>query len=144
MIGVVYALLGLLAVTTTGLITFALLERKANREQLAMRDLYDTLDEQFDDLEADRNAIKAALDTKANELAAEHELRVAAEKQRDDANQRARTRVVQFLMKTGVADAIRIVDDLLSADGVPEEVPAGDPTRTDDDLLRPAGLQPPR
>lgn len=145
--GVVYAFIGLLAVAIGGLITFAVLNHRAKNEQLAARDMLDKEREQHRVTAGELTAEIAAHETTRKSLAAEQKLRATVEVQRNDAYRQARDYYVERLKGAGVADAIRIIDDLLSAplpSGMSKEVPAGDPATTEDDLLAPAGLQSPR
>lgn len=115
----------------------------AVKEQLAARDMLDKEREQKQVALGELATEAAAHAVTQKRLLAEQDLRASVESQRNDAYRRARDYYAARLKASGVADAIRIVDDLLSAPlpGVVREeeatVPAGDPNRTDDDLLPP-------
>lgn len=114
----------------------------ASKEQLAARDLLDQEREQHRVTRGELATEAAGHATTTKRLEAEQKLREAVEVQRNEAARRARDFYVARLQKSGVADAIRLVDDLLNAElpGLVREearVPAGDPNRTDDDLLAP-------
>jgi len=101
------------------------------------------LDQEREHLRESRSALarsKSELDATKAELNAERKLRSSVEQERDDAVTRSRTNLTNLiagLEKAGVADAIRVVDDLLAGMQDEHTVPAGDPDRTDDDLLSP-------
>jgi hypothetical protein len=115
---------------------------KAKDEQLACRDLLDQEREQHRKTRGELATEVAGHATTQKRLDAEQKLRVEVEAQRNEAFRVARDFYAEKLMNSGVADAIKLVDSVLSGPlpGVVsggETVPAGDPNRTDDDLLAP-------
>ncbi len=129
--------------TLVGLLAVVVLAFKyagAVREQLAARDLLDTEREELRKTRGELDVETATHAVTAKRLDEERELRIAVEAQRNDAYRRARDFYAAKLKASNVADAVRLVDELLALPVVvPEDhdVPAGDPARTDDDLLRP-------
>jgi hypothetical protein len=115
MTGIIYGLLGLLAIALGGLITFALLERKNNREILAVRDLYETLDEQFDALEVDRNGLVVELAATRDLLKKERDLRASAESERNQCVREDRENTIKLIETSGIADAVALGNRILSA-----------------------------
>jgi hypothetical protein len=133
--------------TLVGLVAVIVLAFKlvaSAREQIALRDLLDSEREQHRATRGELDTETAAHQATAKALAVEKQLRTSVEVQRNDAYRRARDFYVERLKASSVADAVRLVDDLLSLPLpgiVPvEEVPAGDPATTEDDLLKPPGL----
>jgi hypothetical protein len=130
--------IGLVAV-----ITLAFKYAGAIRGQLEILANYAKLDEEYDALEVDRNGLKVELDGARESLRRERDLRAAVEAERNEAYRKARDYYAARIKASSVADAVRLVDELLSMPipgGVSEDLPAGDPARTDDDLLKPAGM----
>lgn len=130
---------GLVSITLA-FVTLAFLNRKDAREGMALRDLLDKEREETRVVRGQLAAEEAAREVTEKRLRAEQDLRAAVESQRNDAYRRARDYYAARIKAAGVADAVRLVDDLLSVPlpGVQEgTVPAGDPNRTDDDLIAP-------
>jgi hypothetical protein len=114
----------------------------ASREQLAVRDLLDEEREQHRKTRGELEVETAAHGVTKKQLKAEKQLRASVESERNHAYQQARNDVVERIKKSKVADAQHILADLLALPlpgFVPsgETVPAGDPNRTDDDLIKP-------
>jgi hypothetical protein len=111
------------------------------REQIACRDMLDQEREELRTVRGQLALEEAAHEATQKQLRAERNLRAAVESQRNDAERRCRDYYAEQIRNSGVADAISLVDRLLSmplpgvvSDG---KVPTGDPARTDDDLLAP-------
>jgi hypothetical protein len=113
----------------------------ATKEQLAARDLLDSEREQHRQTRGELDVEAAARAATEKKLEAEKKLRESVEVERNEAMRLARDQVAEHIRNAGVADAIRLVDSIyaLPLPGVVREevVPAGDPSRTDDDLLQP-------
>ena len=114
---------------------------RSKDEQLAARDMLDAERKELAKVRGELDVETAAHAVTQKRLSAEQELRASVEAQRNDAFRTARDHYAERLKNSGVADAIRIVDELLSGPlpgVVPDKVvPAGDPARSDDDLLDP-------
>lgn len=142
-----WALLGGLLLVTAAFVTQTFLGRKDARELLAARDMLDQEREETRVVRGQLASEEAAHEVTEKLLKKEQALRATAEAERNDAYRRARDYYAERIRNSGVADAIHLVDSILAlplpgvvrdaSDGVSEVVPAGDPNRTDDDLLRP-------
>jgi hypothetical protein len=145
--GVVYGLLGLLAVSTGGLVTFAVLNHRAKNEQLAARDMLDSEREQHRVARGECNLETAAHAVTRDELRKEKNLRASAESQRNQAYQEGADHVVKRIKTANIADANRLLAGLLAdplAGFVPQAVPEGrstapGPDRLENPFVQPAG-----
>lgn len=142
-IGLVYALgIGLIA-ATAGVLALALLGRRDAKELLAARDVLEKLDEQFDALEVDRNGLKVEIDSERTKTKTLTDRVAVAEAQRNEAQRRERDHVIERIKSAKVADANRIIADLLStplADSVPQAVSRSAQPTSGDGLMDPAEL----
>jgi hypothetical protein len=111
------------------------------RELLATRDLYEKLDEEFDALEVDRNGLKAELDSERKKTAKLTDRVSEAEAERNEAQRKERLYVVEKIKRAGIADANRIVADILAAPLVVHKaVPRSEEPISGDGLMDPAEL----
>lgn len=120
-------------------VTLAFLNRKDSRELHAARDRIEKLDEQHDGVVKERDDLVLKLAAKTEEHRKEKALRIDVEAQRDNAFAIMRDRIVEYMKKAKVADANRVISDLLAMRlGVPQAVPAGRAASPGpDDLERP-------
>lgn len=140
-----WALLGGLLLVTSAFVTLTFLNRKDGRELIAARDRIEKLDEEYGELERDRNGLTVELAAARELLAKERDLRAVAESQRNTAFQQARDQLVERIKKSNVADAQRLVADLLAAPlpgFVPQAVPEGRATAPGPDRLINPWVQP--
>lgn len=136
MIALAWAFVGFAALALTAIATLAVLNHRSKNEQLACRDLLDAERERNRVLENDLRLETSAHAVTRDELRKERDLRASAESQRNDAYREARDHVIERIKKAGVADAQRIISDLLSAPlGVPQAVPEGRATAPGPDRL---------
>jgi hypothetical protein len=141
-IALAVALAALATLSTGAAIAFALLGRRDNRELLVAKDMIDQERAELRTVRGDLTTEVAAHAATVKKLEAEKKLRESVEVERNEAARLAREQVAEHIRNAGVADAIHLVDSIyaLPLPGVvvrEEVVPAGDPSRTDDDLLRP-------
>lgn len=144
--GVIDILAAIGGVGTIGLATavviLAFRYADAVREQIAIRDELDKEREETRTVRGQLALEEASHEATQKRLQAEQDLRAAVEAQRNDAERRCRDYYAEQIRKAGVADALFLVDRILSLPlpgGVSPDgkVPAGDPKRSDDDLLAP-------
>lgn len=129
------------------IVTLAFKLLRAKNDQIAAIELLRSKEQAYDELERDRDGMRVERDTAREALRKERDLRAAVESERNDAYRRARDYYADRIKNAGIGDAIRLVDDLfrMPLPGVVpdarvsavETVPAGDPARTDDDLIKP-------
>lgn len=144
--GVVYGLLGLLAVATGGLVTFAVLNHRAMRDMVAAMDMLDKEREQHRITNGELVLEVSAHAVTRDELRKEKDLRAIAESQRNQAYQEGVSHVVERIKKAKVADAQHVIAGLLAEPlpgFVPREVPEGRSTAPGPDRLENPFVQPP-
>lgn len=93
--------------------TLSILLYKAQRETMAVRDLYENLDEMADKFEAERDEKSKALDVTSAELSETKQRLVSAESQRDDAWRLAREEIAKHIMESDLAGAADIGNAIL-------------------------------
>jgi hypothetical protein len=120
-----YVAIAALASALAAVITISLLLHRAQREAMAVRDLLDserTLARQYG---SERDLEVAAHAVTREQLKQERDLRAVAEAQRNEALRSARDFFVAKIENAGIADAGRLVADLLASPlpGLPPALP---------------------
>jgi hypothetical protein len=134
---------GLVAVAAA-FVTLAFLNRKDGRELLAARDLLDGERAEHRKTHGELDVETAAHAVTSDLLRKEKELRASAESQRNEAYRTARDQIVERIQKAKVADANRIVADLLNMPIVVPKLPEGRATAPGPDALLDPFVQPPK
>jgi hypothetical protein len=133
--------LGLAVASTAGLIAFAWRADRRSSDLLAARDIIDAERRRADATTSERDIEIAAHAVTSKQLADERELRAAIEAERNDAYRIARDYYAARIESANVADAARIVSDLLALPlprVVSGALPKADASTPDpDDLERP-------
>jgi hypothetical protein len=125
-----------------GLIGLALVSRKDNREALAVRDLLDAQRQLARQYEMERDVEIAAHAVTSTELREARERLSIAEAQRNTAYREARDHYVEQVKNAPIADAGKLLEELLaapwpSAVGMPKARTTDDTSADDSDLEKP-------
>ena len=111
----VWALVGVIAALVAMNAAQALWQWKTQGAKDALRDVLDGQRGVYEAVRADRDARSMALAAAQEQLRGARERLATAEAERNAAYERARTDVIERIRASGVADAVVLVNDLLSS-----------------------------